>query len=178
VIFDDVDISVVVEREVGGQRLPLPYVVRKVNEKSYREIHDEIRAAQKQKVDSAVLGNERMPRLMEAFQWLPSFLRKIGWWKFRRDPFLKKSVMGTVGVTSVGMFGTGVGWPINIGFHSLEFALGGISEKPRLTSGKIEAREYLSVTMMFDHDVIDGAPAARFAARLSELVQDGYGLTE
>jgi hypothetical protein len=29
VIFDDVDVSIVVEREVGAQKLPLPYVVRK-----------------------------------------------------------------------------------------------------------------------------------------------------
>jgi len=31
---------------------------------------------------------------------------------------------------------------------------------------------------MFDHDVIDGAPATRFTSRLAELVQDGFGLVE
>jgi pyruvate/2-oxoglutarate dehydrogenase complex dihydrolipoamide acyltransferase (E2) component len=60
----------------------------------------------------------------------------------------------------------------------LEFALGGISKKPKVVDGKTEVREYLSVTMLFDHDVVDGAPAARFIARLAELVQDGYGLIE
>jgi pyruvate/2-oxoglutarate dehydrogenase complex dihydrolipoamide acyltransferase (E2) component len=34
------------------------------------------------------------------------------------------------------------------------------------------------MTMMFDHDVIDGSLAARFAARLTELLQNGFGLTE
>ena len=86
--------------------------------------------------------------------------------------------MGTVGVTSLGMFGKDMAWPINIGFHSLEFALGGISQKPKVIDGNTETRKCLSVTMMFDHDVIDGAPAARFASRLAELVQDGFGLTE
>ncbi len=86
--------------------------------------------------------------------------------------------MGTVGVTSIGMFGNFWGWPINIGFHSLEFALGGISKKPVVVGDKTEIRKYLSVTMMFDHDVVDGAPATRFTARLAELVQDGYGLSE
>ena len=179
VIFDDVDVSIVVEREVGGQKLPLPYVVRKTNEKSFREIHDEIRAAQAQKeMTGPVLGSERTPRILTVFQSLPSVLRKIGWWKFRRDPFLKKQVMGTVGVTSVGMFGNLGGWPINIGFHSLEFAVGGISKKPKVVDGRTEIREFLSMTVMFDHDVIDGAPATRFIARLAELVQDGYGLVE
>ena len=179
VIFDDVDVSIVVEREVDGQKLPVPYVVRKANDKSFQEIHDEIRAAQAQKqMTGPVLGSERPPRILNVFQSLPRFLRKIGWWKFRRDPFLKKRVMGTVGVTSLGMFGKTGGWPINIGFHSLEFAIGGISEKPTVIDGKVETREYLNLTVMIDHDVIDGAPAARFTARLAELVQECFGLVE
>jgi len=31
---------------------------------------------------------------------------------------------------------------------------------------------------MFDHDVIDGAPATRFTHRLIELIESGYGLDE
>ena len=176
VVFDDVDVSIVVEREVAGERLPMPYVIRKANQKSFRQIHDEIRAAQKQEINKpGALGNENMPWFARAFQVLPGFLRKIGWWKFRRDPFLKKKLMGTVGVTAVGMFGEFGGWPVNIGFHSLKFALGGVSRRQILVDGKPATREYLSVTLMFDHDVIDGAPAARFTARLAQLVQEGHG---
>jgi pyruvate/2-oxoglutarate dehydrogenase complex dihydrolipoamide acyltransferase (E2) component len=40
------------------------------------------------------------------------------------------------------------------------------------------SREYLNVTLSFDHDIVDGAPAARFAGRFTELVQSGYGLPE
>jgi pyruvate/2-oxoglutarate dehydrogenase complex dihydrolipoamide acyltransferase (E2) component len=179
VIFDDVDVSIAVEREVKGEKIPVPYVVRKANEKSFKEIHDEIRAVQVQKeMTGPVLGSERTPRILNVFQSMPSFLRKIGWWKFRRDPFLKKRMMGTVGITSVGMFGSIGGWPINIGFHSLEFALGGISKKLTVVDGRDEVRQCLSLTVMFDEDVIYGAPAARFTTRLAELVQDGYGLVE
>jgi pyruvate/2-oxoglutarate dehydrogenase complex dihydrolipoamide acyltransferase (E2) component len=32
------------------------------------------------------------------------------------------------------------------------------------------------MTVSFDHDIIDGAPAARFTQRLRELVESGYGL--
>ncbi len=179
VIFDNVDVSIVVEREIGGQMLPVPYVVRKANEKSFRQIHSEIRATQARKeIIGPVLGSERTPRIMNVFQSLPSILRRIGWWKFRRDPFLKKKTMGTVGVTAVGIFGDIGGWPVNIGFHSLEFALGGISRKGVMVGDKTEVREYLSVTVMFDHDVIDGAPAARFITRLAELIKDGYDLAK
>ncbi len=32
------------------------------------------------------------------------------------------------------------------------------------------------MTLSFDHDIVDGAPAARFARRLKELIESGYGL--
>ena len=46
VIFDDVDIPVVVERVVDDRIFPVVFVVRKANKKSLREIHNEIRRAQ------------------------------------------------------------------------------------------------------------------------------------
>ncbi len=44
--------------------------------------------------------------------------------------------------------------------------------------GRIEPREILNLTVMFDHEIIDGAPAARFTHRLVELIESGYGLDE
>jgi pyruvate/2-oxoglutarate dehydrogenase complex dihydrolipoamide acyltransferase (E2) component len=32
------------------------------------------------------------------------------------------------------------------------------------------------VTLSFDHDIIDGAPAARFVSRFRELIASGYGI--
>jgi pyruvate/2-oxoglutarate dehydrogenase complex dihydrolipoamide acyltransferase (E2) component len=54
--------------------------------------------------------------------------------------------------------------------------VGGIAEKPGVVDGRVEPREFLHVTLDFDHDVVDGAPAARFAQRFSELVEAGYGV--
>ena len=36
----------------------------------------------------------------------------------------------------------------------------------------------LCLTVTFDHDIIDGAPAARFVRRLVELIENGHGLSE
>jgi pyruvate/2-oxoglutarate dehydrogenase complex dihydrolipoamide acyltransferase (E2) component len=79
-------------------------------------------------------------------------------------------------MTAVGMFGTGAFWGIPVSNHSLQITLGGIAERPRIVDGQLEMREYLSVTMSFDHDIIDGAPAARFGQRLKELIESGDGL--
>ena len=62
--------------------------------------------------------------------------------------------------------------------HSLFLTLGGITEKPGVVDGQIAIREYLCLTVSLDHDIIDGAPAARFVTRLKELIESGYGLDE
>jgi pyruvate/2-oxoglutarate dehydrogenase complex dihydrolipoamide acyltransferase (E2) component len=95
----------------------------------------------------------------------------------RRDPTIPVSLGGTVGVTAVGMFGEGhSGWGIFPTNQVLGLVVGSIAWKPVVVSGRIEPREVLHLTMVFDHEVIDGAPAARFARRLVELVESGYGL--
>jgi hypothetical protein len=54
--------------------------------------------------------------------------------------------------------------------------VGGIGEKPGVVDRQIAMRDYLSLTISFDHTIIDGAPAARFAQRLKELIESGHGL--
>jgi len=178
IVFDDVDVGLIVERQVKSERVALPYAVRKANEKSFRQIHDEIRRAQQNQETTSGGGafGEELPASVRVFLRLPSFLRKPFWWKIRSDPFLKKRFLGTVGVAAVGMFGKGGGWAIPIGLHSVVVALGGISSRPRDLANPVEVGEYLSTTVMFDEEVSLGGPAARFLARLSELMQAGFGL--
>ena len=47
-----------------------------------------------------------------------------------------------------------------------------------MIDGRIEPREILDLTVTYDHDVIDGAPAARFTQRLVELIEGGVGLDD
>jgi pyruvate/2-oxoglutarate dehydrogenase complex dihydrolipoamide acyltransferase (E2) component len=51
--------------------------------------------------------------------------------------------------------------------------LGGIDEKPGVINHQVKVRKYMSVTVSFDHDVIDGAPMARFVNQLKKLVENG-----
>jgi len=62
--------------------------------------------------------------------------------------------------------------------HPICFALGSIVKKPGIFEGEITPREYLYMTVLINHDVIDGAPAARFISRLTALMEGGYGLTK
>jgi hypothetical protein len=60
--------------------------------------------------------------------------------------------------------------------HSLWVTVGGIGQKLGVVDGQMTIREYLSLTVSFDHETIDDAPAARFTQRLKELIESGYGL--
>ncbi len=180
-LFDDVDISVVVERDVGGEKVPLPYVLRKTNKKTVSDICGEIRSVQRQEIESErdyVLGERKSDLAMKLYYLMPGFLRKAVWNSIIRSPFMTKRNMGTVIVTSVGMMGRISGWVIPVSVHPLCFAVGSIIKKPGVKDDRIEAREYLYVTVLADHDVIDGAPAVRALSRFTELVESGYGLPE
>lgn len=67
---------------------------------------------------------------------------------------------------------------IPIGVQPLMFALGAITKEAGVINEKIEIREILHTTILFDHDIIDGTPAARFLTRLKEYIESGFGLAE
>jgi pyruvate/2-oxoglutarate dehydrogenase complex dihydrolipoamide acyltransferase (E2) component len=96
----------------------------------------------------------------------------------QRFPAAVKRFNGTVVVTSVGMFGSSAGWGIPLAAHTLSLMVGGIERKPVIHHGELQNREHLCLTVSFDHDIVDGAPAARFIQRLVSLVQAGAGLSE
>ena len=48
--------------------------------------------------------------------------------------------------------------------HGLGLVVGSTAWKPAVVEGRIEPREILNLTVLFDHDVIDGAPASPLCA--------------
>ena len=175
--FDDVDISITVEKTIEGEKVPLPVIIRKTNEKTVEEITREIRDAQAEVVEESVLlGVKKEENLKRLFTSFPKFIRNIMYWRFGRNPILLKEFGGSISLTSVGMFGDLIGWGIPIGVQPLMFSLGAITKKPGVIGDNIEIREVLHTTILFDHDIIDGSPAARFSARLKVLIEEGFGL--
>ncbi|MBD3195896.1 MAG: dihydrolipoamide acyltransferase [Candidatus Lokiarchaeota archaeon] len=176
--FEDVDISIVVEKKVGDKKVPMPLIIRKANEKSVLDIHREIREAQKEeKQDAAVLGESSMNKKIKVYVRLPGFLRRFIIKRMLKNPFTFKKQMGTVLLTAVGMFSKFHGWPITAGgVHPLKFAVGGISKKPIIVENEIRQREMLTLTILFDHEIIDGGPATRFSSELGEMIENAFGL--
>jgi pyruvate/2-oxoglutarate dehydrogenase complex dihydrolipoamide acyltransferase (E2) component len=169
IIFDDVDVFTPVERIVQGQFQVIPTVIRAANRKSIQEIHQEIRQAQSRNA-AETPGKE--------IGAIPGFIRRLLFRILDRVPHMMKEIGGTVLVTSIGMFGRGASWGIPIQSQTLGITVGGIVSRPCVNSGQLENREYLCLTISFDHEIIDGAPAARFVQRFKELVESGNGLFE
>lgn len=173
VLFDEVDVGTLIEIDAGDHKFPLVHVIRAANLRSLREIHDEIRSIQ---THSERSESAQKWGFMRWFLLLPPFLRGIFYSFIRKNPQLWKAQGGTVVLTAVGMFGHGSGWGIAAPIHTLGVTVGGIAEKPGVVDGQIAIREYLNLTLDFDHDIIDGAPAARFTQRFKELIETAYGL--
>jgi pyruvate/2-oxoglutarate dehydrogenase complex dihydrolipoamide acyltransferase (E2) component len=168
VIFNDVDVVTMIETEKGG--VALPHIIRAANRKSFQEINAEIRAVQ-----SRPQASEQKRGINKLTPYTPAFLRRLFFKVVMSNPHWVKKFTGTVVVTSVGMFGQGgTAWGIAfLPSHTMGVTVGGIAKKPALVEGRIEPREFLSVTLAFNHDIIDGAPAARFASKFKELVEKG-----
>jgi pyruvate/2-oxoglutarate dehydrogenase complex dihydrolipoamide acyltransferase (E2) component len=184
VLFADVDVGIMVEREVDGAKVPVGYVIRAANAKGLGQIQRELRTAQEE--DPGAVAARPLPRWLRpllarglsAWLALPAALRRLAWAWALRSPYRRKRLAGTVGLTAVGMFGRGAGWGITPMGHTLTLVVGGLARKPGVVGARIEAREYLCLTLTLDHDLIDGAPAARFARRLTELIESGAGLPD
>lgn len=178
VVFDDVDVGLPIEREIDGKRTPTGHIIRRANRKTFLEIHQEIRAVQ----TGPVPPSKGLPAWFRFFLMLPWPLPKMFSALInavrRHDPTISVALGGTVAVTAVGMFGKRSGWGLVPFPQSLGLVVGGIARKPGLVDDRVEPREMLSLTVVFDHDVVDGAPAARFVKRLVELIETGYGLIQ
>jgi pyruvate/2-oxoglutarate dehydrogenase complex dihydrolipoamide acyltransferase (E2) component len=56
---------------------------------------------------------------------------------------------------------------------SLTLTVGTIEKQLALCDGTVCEREVIHLDVGLDHDIIDGAPTMRFAARLKELLKSG-----
>lgn len=171
ILFDDVDVNTQIEAEAEGQLIVQSLVIRAANRKTVTELTHEIRAAQRSTPES-----DRRYRKSLSFLSLPRPVRALAWRVVLAEPALFKRLGGTVAISSVGMFGPAGGWAVPVGPATLMVTIGGIALKPRYVGGRLEPRELVAVTASIDHAIVDGATAARFARRLTELVESASGL--
>lgn len=163
-----VDIATLIEIPSDGGKFGLAHVVRDADIRNADEVSGELdavkanpkRSANGRKLNKATRAAIRVPGLASAAAVVA-----------RRSSRLRR-MSGTVSVTSVGMFGGGGGYAMAPpGPSSLKVVVGGASVRPAIIDGEVVPREMLNLTVTFDHNVLDGAPAARFVADLRRIIE-------
>jgi len=177
VVFNDINISMAVEKDLNGHKVPIPLVIKKANETSIESITKQINEAREHKLsDNEIVLQNKSNTLERLYYSLPGFARRLFWRILIDHPRFAFSKMGNVAITSIGMMGKVNGWFIPISVHPICFGIGRIAKKPVVVNDKIEIRELLNMTVLLDHDVVDGAIMARFLSRLSENIEKGIEL--
>lgn len=171
VIFEEIDLAFMVERELKeGESQPLHFIVRNAGRKSPQNIQQALRQAQ-----TAPIGEGGpLTKLELAFFRLPKLLRKPIWFWIRHDPYVHKQLLGTVGITSMGMHARGYAIVQPVSPMSLTLSIGGSAKHWIREHNEFVERELIQLNLTADHAVIDGAPLMRFAARLVELLEKGH----
>jgi len=175
--FNDVNASFLVEKELNGEKVPFPILLKRVNDLSIEAITGYIRDSKNIRVDEKDIVIQGKSTAVERFYYhLPGFLRRFAWKVMLRRPQSVFHKMGNVAITSVGMMGRIDGWFIPISIHPVCFGIGSVIKKPAVVDDKIVIREMLKMTVLIDHDVMDGAPMARFISELTNNIERGIFL--
>jgi pyruvate dehydrogenase E2 component (dihydrolipoamide acetyltransferase) len=142
VVWEDINVGVAVALEEGLEGGLIVPVIRNADQKSLQDIATEARALVK---------------------------------KARTGKLMPDDVAGgTFTLTNLGAVGGGWGFgtPIINQPQSAILGAGSISDRPAVRDGQIVVRPIMTYSLTFDHRVVDGAAAAKFMARITQLLDD------
>lgn len=83
---------------------------------------------------------------------------------------------GTFSVSALGMYGVDGFTPVINTPNAAILGVGRLREQVTIDDGEVGATTVLTLSLTWDHRVLDGAPAAAFCARVAELLADPAAL--
>lgn len=164
----EVHAVVAVERVLDGIDTVQAGLIRNTDARSLAEIQAELR-----RLASCSEGDDPRQRLfMRLVRWAPGFLCRclIGMPRFGPGLWLKHRG-GAFALTTVGKYGVdsvSAKWP-----WPLTFTFGEVKERPMAVNGQVDARQSFYLSMGFQRNLCNGAPAARFFKCIIELLEEG-----
>jgi pyruvate/2-oxoglutarate dehydrogenase complex dihydrolipoamide acyltransferase (E2) component len=168
IVLEDINISLMVERVIDGVNVPEPLCIKNTDRKSLLEIHHEIRSAQS--------NNQNKIGSLSNVSWIniiPGFLFRL-FIKIAERSIRMADKYGKIAVSSPGMYSNTPSWFIPHGTATVFLVIGNIRTELYLDNdSKMKQREMLNITLSFDHEIIDGAPAARFVTHFEKVLSRG-----
>ena len=81
---------------------------------------------------------------------------------------------GTFTITNLGMYDVEAFTPVINLPEAAILGVGRIAPKPVVYKGAVAVRQMLALSLVFDHRLVDGAPAARFLQYIKQVVEEPY----
>ncbi|MBT2587462.1 dihydrolipoamide acetyltransferase family protein [Arthrobacter sp. ISL-95] len=79
---------------------------------------------------------------------------------------------GTISITNIGVFGIDAGTPILNPGEAAIVALGAVRKAPWVVNDQLAVRQVMSLSLSFDHRLVDGEQGSRFLADLGAILAD------
>ncbi len=81
---------------------------------------------------------------------------------------------GTFTITNLGMYDVDAFTPVINLPEAAILGVGRIAPKPVVVEGEIVVRQMWTLSLVFDHRLVDGAPAARFLQAIKQMIEEPY----
>ncbi|GAA4041943.1 dihydrolipoamide acetyltransferase family protein [Arthrobacter methylotrophus] len=79
---------------------------------------------------------------------------------------------GTISITNIGVFGIDAGTPILNPGEAAIVALGSVRKAPWVHNDELAVRQVMSLSLAFDHRLVDGEQGSKFLADLGAILSD------
>jgi len=79
---------------------------------------------------------------------------------------------GTFSITNYGVFGVDAGTPILVPGEAGILGLGAVQRRPWEYEGGVALRDVMTLSLSFDHRLVDGAEAARFLTDVADVLRE------
>jgi pyruvate/2-oxoglutarate dehydrogenase complex dihydrolipoamide acyltransferase (E2) component len=163
-----VDVGTMIEISTPQGPFAIPHLLYDADVRGVPELTAELRRVKREPLTSS--SGRWLERAAPAATRIPGAVPAL--YAVMARSVAARQHIGTVAVTSVGMFARGGGFGITpLTLMSLEVIVGGMTQRPRVVGRQVAIRDVLDLTLAIDHNVVDGAPAARFAAEFRELLE-------
>lgn len=174
IIFEDINISVLVEKKQNNQQIPIPLLLEKTQDKTVFNLTQLLTKAKNSFLsEDEIVLHKNTNWLEQLYPYIPQWIRLLLWKIVLKSPKTAFKKMGNVSYTSIGMLGNINGWFIPTSIHPICFGVSDLQKKPMVVDGEIKIRELLKMTVLMDHDVVDGGAMVRFISDLTKVIEKG-----
>ena len=160
----DVHAKVLFDKTIDGQRCVVAGTVRAAQTRTLAEVQADIDTYK-----AAAVAGDGPFKQVRMLQRLPLPLVRLIYRAVLRNPLRRSGLQGTFSVTSVGHEDVRTIIPMIAG--TLGFGVGRIAEAAVVRDGKIEIAARFTLSLAFDHRVLDGAMASEVLARVKDRLE-------